>query len=485
MAWTPGDPWPDTTYHGGAIHPAWSGYVRLIVQAQIAPGVAFTMGQSTTDALNAGNVMSQAGGLPLGAEPQAQPSGLWVDLTCDLTDVEITLGATSNAGVLSKPEAGTLTAKLYDPTGKYDPLNPTGPYSLSGVTRLLPGAPIRAFAEVVNAVTSTVSRYALFTGTADRWEESWTRYESDRVCNLIASDTTKLFVKMDRDEQTPQGAGETTKARLQRIIAFFGWDGVLVSPATSAATLQATTLAQSAWELVNRALDDELGFGFFEPQQPAATLAPGFRWYDRTIWSTNPAPRLEIGCEDDDPSYADIATEVQPASFDALLRNAAYVSRSGGTMQTVKNAASITKYGEQSINRTDLGLNDDAGVTLWGQTLVSMGSYPRTVLDHVTLEPAVFPRREIPPAGQLGPDWVWIMVLGLRLLADAVRVVWHGPTYDVDVTARIVGVKHAITTDHWETTWQTLPVRAVPSSASFHLGPHTNDRLDAGFVLGG
>src|SRR5262245_4434379 len=174
MPFTPGDPWPDTTFPGGVAHEAWSGYIRLIVRARIDAGTAFTLGPHPQDRLNSGNVLSQAGGLPAaleGGEPRAAASGLWVDLTCDLIDLEITLGATSSDGVLSKAEAGTLTATLWDPDGKYDPANPTGRYSIAGHTRLLPGVPVEAFCETIanpQAASPAVNRWPLFTGTADQ-----------------------------------------------------------------------------------------------------------------------------------------------------------------------------------------------------------------------------------------------------------------------------------------------------------------------------
>ena len=59
MAWLPGDPWPGTA--GGVARDEWSGYVRLYLQAQIAGGTPFTMGDTTNDRLNAGNTMTQAG----------------------------------------------------------------------------------------------------------------------------------------------------------------------------------------------------------------------------------------------------------------------------------------------------------------------------------------------------------------------------------------------------------------------------------------
>lgn len=486
MPFKPGDPWPDTTFAGGAV--GWSGYVRFFLQAQIASGAAFVMGPAPPDRLNKGNVLSQPGGLPADAARTggAQLSGLWVDLTCDLVDCEITLGSTSTAGILSKVDAGTLTATLYDPDGVYDPLNPSGPYSLNRQTRLVPGAPIRAFAEVIDDQAGTAGtsarRFPLFTGTADSWREDWTVADGERVAKIVATDTTKVFAAMDRPEQAPVGAGETVATRLQRIATYFGWGGVVNQglPYTSnGQALQATTLAQSAWELVNRALDDELGFCYFVPLPPSGAFTPQLSWSNRDVWKYRGGPAITIGCGETGTGTAttdtyDIGVDVQPASFDELLTNAVYAARSGGAQQTATNPVSIDRYGESSVNRSDLGLNTDAQVAVWAQMIVDTQAYPQTSLDHVT----------VAPAAALKPWRAWQAVLLVNIPQTVMRVVWDRLDYVADVSFRVVGWKHSITADDWQIEWQTVTMSTVPAASLFHMGQHARDNLDYGYMLG-
>lgn len=486
--WQPGDEWPDSTFEGGAINPAWSGYIRFFLQAQIAPGAAFVMGESSTDQLNKGNVLSQPGGLPVDARTGgAQQSGLWVDLTCDLVDCEITLGSSSQAGILSKVEAGTLTATLYDPYGVYDPLNPSSPYSLNRQTRLVPGVPMRAFCEVIFdnagiASANSVTRVPLFTGTADSWREDWTTDPSDRFAKVVATDTVKNFTRMDKPEASPQGANENVANRLTRIVNYYGWTGTVAQglPYTSSGqVLQATTLAQSAWELVNRTLDDELGFVYFIPTPPTLPYDPQLRWYNRDVWDYAGGPKIVIGCGETGTGSAtsdtyDIATDVQPASFDELLLNSVYAARSGGTQQAVQNAASVDHYGESSLQRTDLGLNTDAQVATWAQLLVDRQSYPQTSLDHV----------ELMPATAVKPWRAWAAVLSVQLPTSVMRVRWDRLDYVADVTFRPVGWKHSITADEWRVEWQTVTVSTVPAAGLFHVGQHAQDALDNGYMMG-
>jgi hypothetical protein len=84
-------------------------------------------------------------------------------------DVEISGGASSAQGIFSRPDTATCVVTLADPTGKYDPLSPAGEFSYGGRSRLVPGAPVNVFAEVVNGDTGAVTTFQLFTGRAESW----------------------------------------------------------------------------------------------------------------------------------------------------------------------------------------------------------------------------------------------------------------------------------------------------------------------------
>jgi hypothetical protein len=474
MPFVPGDPWPGTA--GGAARDEWSGYVRIYLQAQVAAGTPFVMGPDAADRLNAGNVMWQVDTLELEGAPRAgaPASGLWVDLSCDLIDMEISLGSSAGAGILSKSEAAVLSASLYDPDGRYDPLNPETPFALAGRTRLTPGVPVCCWAEVINnpnLATPGVLRYPLFTGTADRWMQAWTNEPSDRVAQLLASDSTKIFTRFDLPAlPAPVGQGDTVLTRLGRITANYGWTGTVQSFGNCVATLQSTTLAQSAWELVNRVADDELGFLYFLPALTTASGPQVLAIVAREVWNQRPAPSITIGCG---AGMYDIATDVQPASFDEQLRNAVYAARTGGTQQVVLSSASIARYWQQSLDRSDLGLADDAQVGAWANALVQLGAYPQTGIDQLTLRPDVAAK----------PWDAWELVLGKALITGLIRVLWNRAGYTVDTQARLVGWTHRISADEWSVEWRTVNASVSSSAGTLHMGPHAQDQLDAGLVM--
>lgn len=469
-------PWPSGTA-GGAAAPAWGGYVRLWVRAGLASGRTFHMGAHAQDRLDAGNVL---GGGAIGPVLTAGTvDRLWVDLSCDVTDVEIGGGATSSQGIFAKADAVSLTATIADPDGIYDPLNTGGPFSYGGRSRLVPGVPVEAFAEVVDGPTGTWQRFPIFTGTADSWGEDWTPTPSARVAKLIATDATKVWSRYDRPEQPAVGAGDTVAQRIDRIVTFFAWPGVVdAPPGGSSRTLQATTLAQSGWELLNRATDDELG---------AVHLTPDghLRWINRETWAANPAPVLALGCATLPPPVPplaipvhDVLVDANPTTLDFQMRNDVNAARTGGATQQVTNAASVDTYGPYQYQRTDLGLADDVQVGTWATKVVELYSFPQIGLNDVTMVPAVDPA-----------SWdVWESVLGLKLFTDLVRIRWAPPDLPdhlVDGTVRVVGFHHRISRGQWEITWETLATRPLQISGSiFTMGADANDRLDANYVMG-
>lgn len=467
--WQPGMAWPSGT-PGGAAAPSWGGYVRVWIRAAIAAGRAFHMGTHPQDRLDAGNVLS-GGATELAGK--AAVSGLWIDLTCDTTEAEIQGGASGGEGIFSKADAATITIKLADPTGKYDPLNGHSPYAYGGHSRLVPGTPVEAFTEVVNGDDGTWQRHYLFVGTADSWGEDWTPKPSERTCTLLATDITKQFVRMDRPEQPAVGAGDNVGQRIHRIVDFYGWPGEVVDPpGGSKIILQATTLAQPAWELLNRTTDDEIGYLYFDVEGRLV-------WVNREAWSTVTTPVVEFGCPHIPGSTGfDVLTDAAPSTLDLQMRNHVYASRAGGTMQQALSEASIDRFGSYEDKRTDLGISTDTQVAQWAEFVVILYAFPQINLQDVTMQPSLHE-----------DSWeVWNAALGITMVTDLVHIKWappDRPTDVIDAVSRVVGYSHRITRGQWEVQWQLVAANALATSGSvFTMGSHAQDRLDSGYVMG-
>jgi hypothetical protein len=439
--------WPGTP--GGAYSPNWGGQIQLYVWIAIAAGSTFKWGQATTDRWDAGNVWGGSVASP------APPAGrLWVDVTCDVRKLETHLGGSRSDGALSRPEAGTCDLILADPERIYDPLNPDSPWQYSGRSRLAPGTPIWVWAETLKTST-TVDTWRIFTGTVDSWQEDWALHKGDRQAKVVASDATKTLVNMDWGEQPSQGAGETVTQRIQRILTYYGYTGS-TNLDTSAITLQATTLAQSAWELIGRSTDDELGFAWFD-------RLGVLQFRNRDTWKSVPAPVLTVGC----PGGYDTVVDADVTSA-SDVRNAIYASNTGGTQQVARSEPSISGYGLRTYKRTDLGMQTDPQAAAWANFLLQLQGYPRAQVEKVTVRPGFDPT-------------IWPALLGLRLIQDRIRVNWQPPGEPlIDGIGRLLSVEHHISRNSWEVdlglTLGDLFARI------FHWGPHPNDRLTQGNV---
>jgi hypothetical protein len=459
--------WPGTP--GGASSPHWGPNIRLYVWVALTAGWPFTLGPHPNDRLDSGNVLSRATNpVPPGAATRGTSTGkrLWHDVTCDVVDLNVRLGATENDGVLARAEAATATIVLRDPDRVYDPLNPASPWTYQGQSRLVPGVPVVVFVEVLDA-GGAIHQITRFTGTADSWLEPWTPHPAERRCRLVASDAVKDLVALDRGEQPAVGAGDTVDQRIARICTYYGWPGARVLDA-STVTLQATTLAQSAWELIGRATDDEIGYTYLDA---TGTL----RFYNRARWLTSPPPVIAVGCTPTPitPAPHDIVVAAEAGPLDLKIRNAVYAARVGGTQQVARVQASIDRYGgiERSYKRTDLGVTDDPQAAAWANYVVGLQAWPVTQLHTATLVPALDPAS-------------WLEVLSVKYMTDRARVLWtppDDPTVTYDTTARVLGVEDRVTYQRWELTWQLTQAQIL--NRTWHLGPHRFDRLDDGNVL--
>lgn len=482
MSVLPPDPWPGTA--GGAWSPNWGPNIRLYVWAAIAAGTTMHWGPDPTGRYDAGNVY--------GGTSPAPPGGtgglLWRDITCDVLDLQTSLGADSADGPITKANAGTATFTLRDTHRDYDPLNPASPYQYAGVSRLGPGTAVKIWAELYSPAggsdltteagdqlvteagdqlnleapfpSASLTPFMLHTGTVDSWEAPWEPNPQNRRANVVSSDATKDLVALDRGEQPAAGAGDTTNQRIERILTYYGWTGTRVLD-PSAVTLQATTFAQSAWELIGRVSDDEIGLTYIDPSGV-------LRFRTRALWQTVPAPALTVGCSPQAPSAWDIILDANVAASGAYYVNAAYATRTGGTQQTAKNLESIQLYKERGLKRTDLGLNTDPQVATWASFLVSLLAWPRARITDVALRPAL-------------DHLSWADVLGIDLMTERVQVYWKPPDSadTVTGTGRAIGVDHNITFRRWDVGLH-LALGDL-QGRTLHWGPHPNDHLDAGY----
>ena len=184
--------------------------------------------------------------------------------------------------------------------------------------------------------------------------------------------------RFDKPAVAAVGDGEGARARPSEPSKdSLGWTGEVWRQVGTARGDSAGVDAGAArLGIVEAAADDELGFAYFVPQLHDSSYPTGrLQIVNRSVSTTRPAPTVSIGCGG--AGFYDIAVEAVPASFDEQLKNAAYISRTGGTLQTARIQSSIDRFYEQSLQRSDLGLRNDTQVAQWASTIVQLYAYPQ------------------------------------------------------------------------------------------------------------
>jgi hypothetical protein len=176
--------------------------------------------------------------------------------------------------------------------------------------------------------------------------------------------------------------------------------------------------------------------------------------------------------------FYDVLIAAQPSARDTQMRNAVHAARKDGETQTVISESSQVRHGVYDYKRTDLALETDTQSAQWAEAVLLLYAYPQITLKNVSMLPGI-----------AETSWdLWRSALELDLVSDLVRIRWAPPDRPenvIDLRSRVVGFKHMITRSSWELSWELVGADPLGlSGAVFTLGHHTNDRLDAGYVIG-
>lgn len=436
----------------GASNPLWGEGTKLHVWMGLARGNTLTLDDDVHGRLDSGNVLGGVTGTPP-IEPDGLPH-LWADVSCDVLDVETTMGATTADGLMARAEAGTARIVLADPERRYDPVNPDSTFEYQGVSRLTPGMPVLIWAEIQQFGVYTVRR-TLFTGRADSIAEPWTPHPSQRRCTIVASDFTVDLANRDRPElAVPVGDGELAHERVARILDAFGGPPGNLDP--SSVVMQRTTLPGTAWEELNKVADAEVGFVFvyvrpdlyvddWEASVGLATT-PSVRFFTRDVWADVVPATTVIPC--------DVVVGAVVTANDGQVRTRVTGQRAAYPDEPDENerserTRSVPAAREVGYSRHDLELAEDE-VLPWVEFVLASFQRPRTQVTSITMRPAAVPGTLDPPV-----PGAWADVLLAAFMLERVRLEWQPPgeTTSYAVTGRVIGVEHRISTTRWEVVW--------------------------------
>lgn len=373
------------------------------------------------------------------------PSDLFTDVSAWVRSWSTRRGATRADGPNVRYEAGTCVIELNNADRRFDPTNLAGPYVLAGRTQIEPMRRVR-----ITAVWDGVG-YPLFDGYADAWKVDY-QGPSWSTVTLTATDAFKIFASHDRSESAPVGAGETTGARVNRILDSIAWPAEDRIVDTGDSTVQATTLAANVLTELQLTSDSELGEFYVDPTGHAV-----FR--SRHALMDDPRSSTSQATFGDDPASS---TEVPYASVqlemdDTTFANRVSIARAGGTAQVAEDTDSIARYLVRTFNRTDLLLETDEEAASYAGFVLHQASTPELRYRQLTL---INPRPQV-------QDRAWPQMLG-RLFGDRVTIIRRPPgggTITRDVFLR--GVEHSSDGETWQTKFT---LQAADRYSFFVLG---------------
>ncbi|MFI0481747.1 hypothetical protein [Actinomadura sp. 9N215] len=414
--------------------------------------VAFSAGASTSPLLHLDD--PGRGRLDTGTLGGAAPGPVWVDVTSWTRAVSIKRGASRVETPIIQYEAGTLAVTLDNSDRRFDPSNLDGPYvdPINGTTQVTAMRAIRVMA------TWADTTYELFRGFVDAWDVEWSN-PSYSECTVTATDGFKVLSGIDRPAVPEIGAGETTGARIARILDSAGWPSSDRTIAAGDSTVQATTLEGSALAEMQKTADSEIGELYIDAGGRVV-----FRNRTALITdhrSTDPQAVFGDGGGGELP-YEDLFISTDDATF----FNAVRVTRAGGTEQSVTDSASQAVYYPRTFKPSeDLILVTDADALNYAQWILHVSRDPELRFVELTVNPRSDPATLFPHS------------LG-RGLGDRITVIRRPPGGGTITRDQFIrGIAHEFSPKYWRTKWT---LQSAEKFGSFFTLDHAElGRLDS------
>lgn len=359
-----------------------------------------------------------------GTNVLADSAAVIVDVSSQVNTIETKRGRTA---LSDQFQTGTLTLRIVDQNGDFNPQNPTSPYA-----GLL--SPMRKV-----QITATYSgvTYPIFSGFITSYVTTYPKDAEDVAYTTIqAVDAFRLAQNAQISTVTGATAGDLSGTRVNQILDTISWPNSMRDVDAGLTTLQndpgTNRTALSALFTVS---DSEYGAIYVD-------ASGSFVFQDRalTTSSIGGTPTL----------FADDGTgiEYKDATWvlnDTLVFNKATVTRLGGTEQVATNTASIDKYFLHSYFLNDLLMQSDAVALDYALAYVASRAETSIRVDSISLD-------------LYTANYNAGILASLELdFFDPITVITTQPGGStIEKTLQIFGVSLNVTPNSWKTTFVTL-----------------------------
>ena len=382
----------------------------------------------------------------LGTNVLADAASVIVDVSNVVDSIETKRGRNPQADQF---QTGTLTMRIVDQNGDFNPQNPAGPY----YNLLTPMRKVQITA-TYGAVT-----YPIFSGFITSYTTTTPKNANDVVYSTItAVDAFRLAQNAQVSTVAGTSAGQLSGARINALLDAIDWPASMRDVDTGLTTMQADPgTARTSLAAMQTVETSEYGALYVD-------AAGSFVFQDRnvTAGSTGATPTV-FNDNGSDISYFNAVWRLD----DTLVYNSASITRTGGTAQVASNQASIDKYFIHSYNQQNLLMQTDAVALDYAQAYVASRAETSIRCDAIQLD-------------LYTDNYNTGIIAALDLdYFDPVTITTNQPGGStLTKTLQVFGVAQSITPNSWKTTLTTLE----PIIDGFILDSAIYGLLDSGVL---
>jgi hypothetical protein len=324
-------------------------------------------------------------------------------------------------------QTGTLTLRIVDQNGDFNPLNPGSPY----FELLTPMKKVQ-----ITATYSGVT-YPIFSGFCTSYVNTQPSDATELAFTTItAVDAFRLGNLAQISTVAGATAGDLSGTRINQILDQIGWPSSLRDVDAGLTTMQADPgTARTSLQAMQVVTDSEYGALY-------VSASGEFVFQDRSVTAGSIGGTTTL--------FADDGTGIGYANAtwilnDSLVFNSATVTRTGGSPQNSFNQASIDKYFLHSYNLQDLLMQTDAVALDYAQAYVASRAETSIRCDAVELD-------------LYSPNYNSGIIAALTLdFFDPITVITTQPGGSLlEKTLQIFGVSNTITPNSFKTVFTTL-----------------------------
>lgn len=324
-------------------------------------------------------------------------------------------------------QTGTLTMRIVDQNGDFNSQNVNSPYY-----SLL--SPMRKVA--ITATYASVT-YPVFSGFITSYTTTTPQNATDVVYTTItAVDAFRLAQNAQISTVAGTSAGQLSGARINNLLDVIDWPASMRDIDAGLTTMQADPgTARTALAAMQTIETSEYGALYVD-------ASGSFVFQDRTVTAGSvSATPVVFNDNGTGISYSNVFWVLN----DVLVYNEANITRTGGSVQTATNQASIDKYFLHSYNQQNLLMETDSVALQYAQAYVASRAETSVRVDAVLLD--------------LYTDNYNLGIIAALSLDyfDPITITTTQPgSSTLTKTLQIFGVAMSISPNQWKVTFTTL-----------------------------